>query len=69
MIGAFAFIAYDNTSPFEDFTTITIQIYNWTLRPQREFLQNAAAAIIVLMVAVLAFNLLAAIIRERFRRY
>jgi phosphate transport system permease protein len=69
MIGAFAFIAYDNTSPFEDFTTITIQIYNWTLRPQREFLQNAAAAIIVLMVAVLAFNLLAAVIRERFRRY
>lgn len=69
MIGAFAFIAFDNTSPMDDFTTITIQVYNWTLRPQPEFRVNAAAAIIVLMVAVLTFNLIAAVIRERFRRY
>ena len=34
----------------------------------KEFRQNAAAGIIVLMVAVLSLNLLAAIIRERFRR-
>jgi len=68
MIGAFAFIAYDNTSPMDDFTTITIQIYNWTLRPQAEFRQNAAAAIIVLMIAVLLFNVAASVVRERFRR-
>jgi phosphate transport system permease protein len=68
MIGAFTFIAFDNTSPNEDFTTIPIQIYNWTIRPQEAFRENAAAAIIVLMVAVLSLNLLAAIIRERFRR-
>jgi phosphate transport system permease protein len=68
MIGAFTFIAFDNTSPFEDFTTVPIQIYNWTIRPQEAFRENAAAAIIVLMVAVLSLNLLAAVIRERFRR-
>ncbi len=68
MIGAFAFIAFDNTSPTDDFTTIPIQIYNWTIRPQEAFRQNAAAAIIVLMVAVLSLNLVAALIRERFRR-
>lgn len=77
MIGAFTFIAFDNNSLpilhgwgslMEDFTTIPIQIYNWTIRPQPEFRQNAAAGIIVLMVAVLSLNLLAAIIRERFRR-
>jgi phosphate transport system permease protein len=68
MIGAFTFIAYDNTSLFDDFTTVPIQIYQWTIRPQEEFRQNAAAAIIVLMVAVFALNLVAAIIRERFRR-
>jgi len=67
MIGAFTFIAFDNTSPNEDFTTIPIQIYNWTIRPQEAFRENAAAAIIVLMVAVLSLNLLAAVIRERFR--
>jgi len=68
MIGAFTFIAFDNTNLFDDFTTVPIQIYNWTIRPQPEFRDNAAAAIIVLMVAVLILNLLAAVIRERFRR-
>jgi phosphate transport system permease protein len=68
MIGAFTFIAFDNTWPDQDFTTVPIQIYNWTIRPQEAFRENAAAAIIVLMVAVFSLNLLAAIIRERFRR-
>ena len=67
MIGAFTFIAFDNTSVFDDFTTMPIQIFNWTTRPQEAFRQNAAAAIMVLMVAVLTFNLLAALLRERFR--
>ena len=69
MLGAFTFIAWDNTSLFEDFTTVPIQIYNWTVRPsQQGFQVNASAAIMVLMVAVLGMNLLAAMIRERFRR-
>jgi len=69
MIGAFTFIAWDNTNLFEDFTTVPIQIYNWTVRPRQQGFQvNASAAIIVLMAAVLTLNLIAAIIRERFRR-
>lgn len=68
MVGAFAFIAYDNTSVREDYTTIPVQIYNWTIRPQEEFRQNAAAAIIVLMVGILSLNLVATVLRERFRR-
>ena len=68
MIGAFTFIAFDNTSPSQDFTTVPIQIYNWTIRPQEGFRVNASAAIIVLMIAVLTFNLVAAVLRERFRR-
>jgi phosphate transport system permease protein len=68
MIGAFAFIAFDNTSPMESFTTLPIQIYNWTVRPQLDFQKNAAAGIIILMMFVLSFNLLAAVVRERFRR-
>ncbi len=69
MIGAFTFIAWDNTSLFDDFTTVPIQIYNWSVRPsQQGFQVNASAAIIVLMAAVLSLNLLAAVIRERFRR-
>lgn len=67
MIGGFAFIAFDNKSVNEDFTTIPIQIYNWTIRPQ-DFESNAAAGIIVLMVMVITLNLIAVFIRERFRR-
>jgi phosphate transport system permease protein len=69
MVGAFAFIAFDNTSVRDDYTTIPVQIYNWTIRPQDEFRANAAAAIIVLMAGILALNLFATILRERFRRY
>jgi phosphate transport system permease protein len=69
MVGAFAFIAFDNTSLRDDYTTIPVQIYNWTIRPQQAFRENAAAAIIVLMVGLLSLNLFATILRERFRRY
>ncbi|HEY4669110.1 MAG TPA: phosphate ABC transporter permease PstA [Tepidiformaceae bacterium] len=69
MIGAFAFIAFDNTSPFDDFTTVPIQIYNWTIRPGDAFRGNASAGIMVLMVAIVGMNLIAVLIRERFRRY
>ncbi|MBK7126033.1 MAG: phosphate ABC transporter permease PstA [Dehalococcoidia bacterium] len=68
MIGAFAFIAFDNKSVNEDFTTVAIQIYNWTTRPQEAFRANASAGIIVLMVMVIGLNLVAVLIRERFRR-
>ncbi len=67
MIGAFAFIAFDNTSLMQSFTTVPIQIYNWTTLPQVGFRINAAAGIIVLMVLVVGLNLIAVVIRERFR--
>jgi len=69
MIGAFTFIAFDNTSLLDDFTTVPIQIYNWTVRPQDAFRENAAAGIIILMTVVLSLNLIAVLVRERFRRY
>ncbi|MES4792477.1 MAG: phosphate ABC transporter permease PtsA [Chloroflexota bacterium] len=68
IIGAFAFIAFDNTGLNQSFTTVPIQIYNWTILPQEAFRANAAAGIIVLMTLVFGLNLIAVIIRERFRR-
>src|SRR5690606_26508228 len=69
MIGSFAFIAYDNRGFLEDFTTVPVQIYNWTVRPTNQgFQHNAAAAIVVLMAIVISLNLIAVVIRERFRR-
>ncbi|MBA4180600.1 MAG: phosphate ABC transporter, permease protein PstA [Anaerolinea sp.] len=68
MIGAFAFIAFDNKSLNDSFTVVPVQIYNWTTLPQEAFRVNAAAAIIVLMVSVIGLNLIAVFIRERFSR-
>ena len=72
MIGAFTFIAFDPALSFagllDSFTTLPIQVYNWTLRPQTEFRANAAAGIIVLMIAVIGLNALALIVRDRLRR-
>lgn len=68
MIGAFAFIAFDNRSLNDNFTVVPVQIYNWTIRPQAEFQEIAAAAIMVLMVMVVGLNLIAVLIRERFRK-
>lgn len=68
MVGALAFVAHDPAGFRDSFTIVPIQIYDWTTRPQEAFRANAAAAIIVLMIAVLTLNITAAVIRERFRR-
>ena len=69
MIGAFTFIAFDSINPMDSFTTVPIQIYNWTIRPVNQgFQHNASAGIIVLVAAVIVFNIIALFVRERFRR-
>jgi phosphate transport system permease protein len=68
MIGAAAFVTFDPEGINDRFTIVPIQIYGWTIAPQQAFRENAAAAIIVLMVAVVGLNLVAVLIRERFSR-
>jgi phosphate transport system permease protein len=69
MIGAAAFLAFDNTWVDQQFTVLPVQIYGWTTRPANQgFQEIAATGIIVLLAGVLTLNLIAAIIRERFRR-
>lgn len=76
MIGGFTFIRFDPGPPplefsalLDKFTVLPIQIYGYTIDSRREFQANAAAGIIVLMIGVMTLNLIAAVIRERFRRY
>ncbi len=68
VIGAATFIVVDPTSPFAKFTTLTIQIYQWTSRPQQEFQHLAAAGIIVLLIMLLALNATAIWLRNRYQR-
>ena len=71
VVGASTFITVDPTNPFSKFTTLPIQIYQWTSRPQDEFRNIAAAAILVLLFLLLALNASAVLLRNRFgkRRY
>lgn len=68
VVGASTFITIDPSSPFAKFTTLTIQIYQWTARPQDEFRNIAAAAIIVLLVLLLTLNATAVLLRNRYSR-
>lgn len=68
VIGASTFIAVDPTGPFSKFTTLPIQIFDWTSRPQPEFQNIAAAAIVVLLFLLLTLNASAVLLRNRFSR-
>ncbi len=68
VIGASTAISYDPASPFSKFTTLPIQIYQWTARPQEEFRHLAAAAILVLLALLLSLNASAILMRSRFSR-
>ena len=80
-IGALTFIAFLPSPPvtseypylsfdwlFSPFTVMPIQMFNWVSRPQAAFLENAAAAGIVLIVMTLVMNGLAIWLRFRFRK-
>jgi len=68
MIGALTFIAFPPTSPMSPFTVLPIQIFNWASRPQADFHDLAAAAIVVLLVILLAMNATAILLRNRLRK-
>ncbi|HKY61080.1 MAG TPA: phosphate ABC transporter permease PstA [Gemmatimonadota bacterium] len=68
MIGALTFIAFVPDGPRDQFTVLSIQIYNWASRPQADFQHLAAAAIIVLLILLLSMNALAIWLRNRYRR-
>jgi phosphate transport system permease protein len=70
VVGASTVILLDPDGPFSKFTTLPIQIYQWTTRPQDEFRFIAAAAIITLLILLLSLNATAVLLRNRFsRRY
>jgi phosphate transport system permease protein len=68
VVGASTFITVDPTGPFAKFTTLPIQIYQWTSRPQDEFRNIAAAAILVLLLLLLTLNASAVLLRNRFSK-
>jgi phosphate transport system permease protein len=68
VIGALAYVPFVADNPMDEFTVLPIQIFNWVSRPQEEFLVNAAAAIIILLVITFVMNGLAVYLRNRWQK-
>lgn len=67
-IGALTFVPFLPDSVWAPFTVLPIQIFNWVSRPQADFAQNAAAAILVLLALLLTMNATAIWLRDRFQK-
>jgi phosphate transport system permease protein len=68
ILGALVFVSFDPNGLLSGYTTLPIQIFNWTGRPQEEFHVLAAATSIVLLGLLLAMNSIAITIRNRFQQ-
>jgi phosphate transport system permease protein len=68
VVGVSTFIVIDPSGPFSKFTTLPVQIYQWTSRPQEEFQRLAAAAILVLLFLLLSLNATTIYLRNRLKR-
>jgi phosphate transport system permease protein len=68
VVGAAAYVTTDPRGLFSSFTALPMQIYSWAILPVDTFRNVSAAAIIVLLVIVLLFNLTAIIMRNRLRK-
>ncbi|MFD2964347.1 MULTISPECIES: phosphate ABC transporter permease PstA [Olivibacter] len=65
VVGALAYVPFIPEGPLDQYTSLPIQIFNWTSRPQLGFIENAAAGIIVLLVFTFLLNGIAITLRNR----
>lgn len=68
VVGALTYVTFVPDGVDSPFTVLPIQIFNWVSRPQEEFLVNAAAGIVMLMITMLALNATAIFVRDRLQK-
>jgi phosphate transport system permease protein len=68
VIGAATYIDFLPEGPRDRFTALPIQAFFWAERPQGAFHDLAWASVLVLLAMVLAGNLAAILLRDRFQR-
>jgi phosphate transport system permease protein len=69
LLGAATFVTANPTSPFTDgYTTLPVQIFNFFARAQSEYIELAAAGIIVMLIVLLAMNSFAIWLRNRYEQ-
>lgn len=67
-LGALTYVNFVPSGPWDRFTAMPIQIFNWVSRPQTEFQNVAASGIILLLGVLLAMNAVAVYLRHRYER-
>lgn len=67
LLGALVFVSFDPNGLLSGYSTMPIQIFNWTGRPQEGFHELAAATSIVLLVLLVLMNGVAIYIRNHFQ--
>ncbi len=68
MVGAAGSILRLPKSPFDRYTALPVEIYNYAKEPDRQFQMITAGGILILMLLLLTMNAAAIVIRNRFRR-
>ncbi|MBD0850403.1 phosphate ABC transporter permease PstA [Maribacter arenosus] len=65
VVGALAYVPFAPENPLDEFSVLPIQIFNWISRPQPGFIENAAAAIIILLLITFIMNGIAVYFRNK----
>ena len=68
VIGALAYVPFAPSTPMDEFSVLPIQIFNWISRPQHGFIENAAAAIIILLLITFILNGVAVYFRNKWQK-
>ena len=68
VVGALAYVPFAPESPMDEFSVLPIQIFNWISRPQHGFIENAAAAIIILLCITFIMNGIAVYFRNKWQQ-
>jgi phosphate transport system permease protein len=66
--GAAAFVAFTPDHLLDAYSALPIQIFDWVRRPQLEFQELAAGAILVLLALLLTMNAIALVVRSRYEK-
>ena len=66
--GAAAFVAFTPDNLLDAYSALPIQIFDWVRRPQADFQNLAAGAILVLLGLLLTMNAIAIVVRNRYGR-
>lgn len=68
VVGALAYVPFAPQNPMDEFSVLPIQIFNWISRPQHGFIENAAAAIIILLLITFVMNGIAVYYRNKWQK-